>query len=181
MLWSYSGDNHRYHQNKDWTKSFGKLLVKWKTLSNDCCKRQYIRLGDLRILKKAYNLCRLLSLMIEDIFGWGIVYLTVLRLGSSMFQSHTLYKEIAKGRINFKAIVPLFMNIVEIFIPATTCRKCVDTTKLIVHSAFSINLPAFHVDVEDFVRQTMHQRIKFEPKTFFVINQELVVGVSIIW
>jgi uncharacterized protein YacL len=155
------------------------LHVCLKNIEAKMQKRGQMRLRDLRILKKAYNLCWQLSSMIEDIFGWGMVYIIVLRLCSSVFESHNLYKEIAKGRINLVGIVPLLMNITEIFIPATTCQKCVETTNSIVHCAFSINSPAFHGEVEDFIRQTTHERIKFEPKTFFVVNHGLIVGVSI--
>jgi 7tm Chemosensory receptor len=142
-------------------------------------KKQHLRLGDLKVLKKVYSLCWELSVMLEDIFGWTNVYLTVVLLVSLIFHGNNICYNFAKGTFNFSQTIPLLVTIVNIFVPLTTCEKCVNTSKSIVHLAFSINLPTFHEDVTDFVLQIMHQRIEFEPKTFFAINHELIVGVSI--
>lgn len=89
--------------------------------------------------------------MFEDIFGWANVYLILLLLVASIFYGNNICVNYAKGNFNFALLIPLFVNILDIFTSATTCEKCV----------------------------MQHQKIKFEPKSFFAVNHELVVGVSI--
>jgi 7tm Chemosensory receptor len=139
-------------------------------------KKQFLRLSDLKILKKAYGLCFELNVMIEEIFGLGVAYLIALLFAGSVFYGHLICH---KKKMDFRPTLPLLINILEIFVTVTTCQKCADTSKSITSLALRINSQKLHKIVADFAIQTMNHKIKFEPKTFFVISHKLVVIVSI--
>lgn len=154
------------------------LNVCLRNIESKLKKKQFLRLGDLKVLRKVYNLCGELNKLFEDIFGGANVYLMLLLLVASIFYGNNICVNYAKGNFNFALLIPLFVNILDIFTSATTCEECVSTSKAILHLIFSINMPTFHEDVEKFVLLMQHQKIKFEPKSFFAVNHELVVGVS---
>lgn len=154
------------------------LRVCLKNIERKLTRTKIIRKGDLRILKKVYALCWRLSYMIEDIFGWGIAYVMLLLFAAATFNGHDICYNYARGNMNFSPFVPLFFKTLTVWALALSCKKCVDSSVKIASLAFSINSELFHKIVEEFALQIMHQRIKFEPKTFFNVDYELVISVS---
>jgi 7tm Chemosensory receptor len=116
--------------------------------------------------------------MIENIFGWAMICFMLLRVFSFVYFGYIILRDFAKGNITFSPVFPLFINVLELWIMANSCEKCVKTSNSIASLALSINLKPFHNLIGDFALQMLHQKIKFEPKRFFVVNHELIVTVS---
>lgn len=150
-----------------------------KNIEMKLAQRDTIRKGDVKLLRKAYTLCWHMSSMIEDIFGWGIACTMLVILGASTLYGYIMCYDYAKENMNFAPMIPFLCDIVVIWIMATSCKKCADSSVTIASLTFSINSSLLHEIVTDFALQVMHQKIKFEPKTFFVVNHKLIVGVSI--
>jgi 7tm Chemosensory receptor len=156
------------------------MRVCLKNIETELKKSQNSRLVDLKALKKAYKLCWEMSLMIEDIFGWAITSFMFTRLGAFIFNGYKIFLDFSNGNINSVWVITISANLLGIWMVTNSCEKCVESSKSIASLALSINLKQFHKIVGDFALQMLHQKIKFEPKTFFVVSHTLLVTVSIV-
>lgn len=154
------------------------LQVCLRNIENELKETKNSTFVDFKTLEKSYKLSYDLSLMIEEIFGWSIISFIFTRLGSSVYHGYVMFNNFVKGNVTFSLVAPLLMNFMELWMATNSCENCVETSKSIASLALSINLKEFHKIIADFVLQMLHQRIKFQPKSFLVVNHRLIVKVS---
>lgn len=153
--------------------NFYMQVIEWRL-----AKKQ-ITMSDMKTLRKCYTLCWKMCTVIEDIFGWSMCINGILKILSGVFCGYVMCIDYSNGHLNHGPLAPLIALVISAFLSAKSCQNCVSCSSSIAALIFSINSTEYRKIVESFGLQIMHQRIVFEPKGFYVVDNKYVLNVSI--
>lgn len=154
------------------------VLRFWLNKIKKKLNEENISLKHIKYLQRAYFLCWKMSLMIEDIFGSGILANSFKIFFSSLISFYILCDG---GQINVSkedAMYGLSTNIVTMLLIGGSCQACIDCAALIAPLMFKRSSKGFHL--EAYALQTLHQRIVFKPHKVFEINYESMTSVRFV-
>ena len=136
-----------------------------------------ITISEMKSLMRAFTLCWKMCRGIEDIFGWGMAYYTFMTFITYLSNGNALCIDIVKSNFNIGPFFFLITNTIAILVITSSCQNCYKCTSRIASLIFRKNFQDNKGIVEAFALQLKHQRISFEPKSFFVISYKNYVNV----
>lgn len=131
---------------------------------------------EMKSLKKVYTLCWKMCIVIEKIFGWGLLTESFYIFDTTLIASYSLC--VGKTLEEDGIIASLTLNIFFLLLICNSCQECIDCSKSISSLLFKRSSKDLHATIESFALQILHQRIAFEPRNVFVINNKTLKNVS---
>ena len=137
-----------------------------------------ITIHDFKQLGKCYMLCWRMSRILEDIFGWSLIFTSATTTIGLLQAGYLFSMDLMKDGFYVNMLIQMALIVLRVWVIADSCEKCSKNTSAIATTIFSINSQEFHSEVEGLGLQLLHQQIVFAPKNLFEINRASFMQVS---